>query len=180
MAAHEIGLDEVANAVGTANVNLPTGTMYGADQTYMLQANGQLFRATAYGPTIIAYRSGNPVRLNQVARVYDGVENDNTVECSGGNVFEETIARESVDLKSRSFLKYYPTDAGSGTRVPIIPISFGVDRNHDFGRAEFGVSVVELGTPPATLTLLSEMLPDPDEKLSKLLIAAALAGAGRQ
>jgi len=97
-----------------------------------------------------------------------------------GNVFEETIARESVDLKSRSFLKYYPTDAGSGTRVPIIPISFGVDRNHDFGRAEFGVSVVELGTPPATLTLLSEMLPDPDEKLSKLLIAAALAGAGRQ
>jgi hypothetical protein len=97
-----------------------------------------------------------------------------------GNVFEETIARESVDLKSGSFLKYYPGEAGSGTRVPIIPISFGVDRNHDFGRAEFGVSVVELGTPPATLTLLSEMLPDPEEKLSKLLIDAALAGAVRQ
>src|SRR6201989_687048 len=37
LAAHGIGLDEVANAVSNANVNLPTGTIYGADQTYMLQ-----------------------------------------------------------------------------------------------------------------------------------------------
>jgi hypothetical protein len=97
-----------------------------------------------------------------------------------GKVFEETIIRESVDLRSGSFLKYYSTDAASGTRVPIIPISFGVDRSHDFGRTEFGVSVVELGTPPATLSLLSEMLPDANESLSKLLIAAALASSGRQ
>ena len=30
----------------------------------------------AYGPSIIAYRNGNPVRLEEVAHVYDGVEND--------------------------------------------------------------------------------------------------------
>jgi hypothetical protein len=92
-------------------------------------------------------------------------------------VFEQTLAGESVDLKAGSYLKYYPTEATSGARVPIIPMSFGADRTRDFGRAEFGVSVVELGTPPATLTLLAEMLPDPDEKLGQLLIAAALAGA---
>jgi hypothetical protein len=92
-------------------------------------------------------------------------------------VFEQTLASESVDLKSGSYLKYYPADATSGTRVPIIPMSFGADRSRDFGRAEFGVSVAELGTPPATLTLLAQMLPDPDEKLGQLLIAAALAGA---
>jgi hypothetical protein len=92
-------------------------------------------------------------------------------------VFEQTLASESVDLKAGSYLKYYPTDATSGTRVPIIPISFGSDRTRDFGRAEFGVSVAELGTPPATLMLLAEMLPDPDEKLGRLLISAALAGA---
>lgn len=96
-----------------------------------------------------------------------------------GQVFEETLVRESVDLHSGSFLKYYAGDAASGSRVPIIPISFGVDRAHDFGRAEFEVSVAELGTPPATLTLLSEMLPDPDESLSKLLVDAALAGTAR-
>jgi hypothetical protein len=81
-------------------------------------------------------------------------------------------------LKPGAFLKYYPTDAASGTRVPIVPISFGTDRSQDFGPAQFGVNVAELGTPPATLELLSEMLPDPNEKLSQLVIAAALAGAG--
>lgn len=92
-------------------------------------------------------------------------------------LFEQTLASESVDLKSGSYLKYYPMDASSGTRVPIIPISFGADRTRDFGQAEFGVSVAELGTPPATLTLLAEMLPDPNERLGQLVIAAALAGA---
>ena len=91
-------------------------------------------------------------------------------------VFDQTIASEGVDLKAGSYLKYYSTDPASGTRVPIIPISFGVDRTRDYGRAEFGVSVAELGTPPATLTLLSEMLPDPDEKFGQVLVAAALAG----
>ena len=60
---------EVANAITNANVNLPTGTIYGADKTFVVQANGQLLRASAYGPTIIAYRSGNPVRLEEVAHV---------------------------------------------------------------------------------------------------------------
>ena len=33
-------------------------------------------RATAYAPLVIAYRNGNPVRLDEVARVYDGIEQD--------------------------------------------------------------------------------------------------------
>jgi hypothetical protein len=61
--------------------------------------------------------------------------------------------------------------------VPIVPVSFGADRSRDFGRAEFTVSVAELGTPPATLSLLADMLPDPDEKLTKLLVTAATAGS---
>lgn len=95
-----------------------------------------------------------------------------------GPVFEQTVATESLDFKGGSYLKYYPTDADSGTRVPIVPISFGTDRSHDFGRVEFGVSVAELGTAPATLKLLADMLPDPNENLGKVLIAAACAGAG--
>jgi len=92
-------------------------------------------------------------------------------------VFEQTVATESIDLKAGSYLKYY-TDTDSGMRVPIVPVSFATDRSHDFGRAEFGVAVAELGTAPATLTLLGEMLPVPEEKFSKLLIDAACAGAG--
>jgi hydrophobic/amphiphilic exporter-1 (mainly G- bacteria), HAE1 family len=76
LAAKGIGIDELASAITNANVNLPTGTIYGADKTFTVQANGQLMRAAAYAPQIIAYRNGNPVRLNEVAHVYDGIEND--------------------------------------------------------------------------------------------------------
>src|SRR5262249_40473908 len=85
LAAHSVGIDELANAVGNANVNLPTGTIYGSDKTFVVQANGQLFRAAAYGPTIIAYRNGNPVRLNEVAHVYDGIENDKSAAWYNGD-----------------------------------------------------------------------------------------------
>jgi len=91
-------------------------------------------------------------------------------------IFDKVVATENVDLKAGSYLKYYPMDAGSGTRVPIVPISFGAERGQDFGRAEFGVRVAELGAAPTTLKLLSEMLPDPDQKLSGMVIAAAIAG----
>src|SRR5262249_22793253 len=45
LAARGIGIDEVANAVQTANVNLPTGTLYAPERTYTVTANGQLLRA---------------------------------------------------------------------------------------------------------------------------------------
>ena len=76
LSARGIGIDEVATAIQSANVNLPTGTMYGPDRAFTVLANGQLMRAAAYAPVVIAYRNGNPVRLNEVARVYDGIEQD--------------------------------------------------------------------------------------------------------
>jgi HAE1 family hydrophobic/amphiphilic exporter-1 len=76
LSSRGIGIDEVASAIQSANVNLPTGTMYGPDRAYTVVANGQLMRAATYAPMVIAYRNGNPVRLSEVARVYDGVEND--------------------------------------------------------------------------------------------------------
>src|SRR5204863_4278756 len=88
LAAHGIGIDEVATSIGNANVNLPTGTIYGADRTFVVQANGQLLRANAYGPMIISYRGGNPVRLEEVAHVYDGIENDKSAAWYNG---ERTI-----------------------------------------------------------------------------------------
>jgi HAE1 family hydrophobic/amphiphilic exporter-1 len=78
LSAHGIGIDEVADAISNANVNLPTGTIYGNQQTFVVQADGQLLKAASYRPMIIAYRNGSPVRLDEVAHVYDGVENDKT------------------------------------------------------------------------------------------------------
>lgn len=93
-------------------------------------------------------------------------------------IFEQPVLTENVDLKSGSFLKYYPTEATAGRRVPIIPVSFGTDRSRPFGWAEFGVRVAEIGTPPETLKLLADLLPDPNENVSQLLIVAAKTGIG--
>ena len=52
--------------------------MAGRDRIFTVLADGQLLNAASYAPMVIAYRNGNPVRLGDVARVYDGVEQDKT------------------------------------------------------------------------------------------------------
>lgn len=76
LASRQIGINEVANALGNSNVNLPTGTLDGKNQAYTIQATGQLYDAAAYRPLIVAYRNGSPVRLQELGRVIDNVEND--------------------------------------------------------------------------------------------------------
>jgi HAE1 family hydrophobic/amphiphilic exporter-1 len=84
LASRQIGVEQVADAIAAANVNRPTGTLYGADKSFVVQANGQLGNAAAYQPVIVAYKNGNPVHLDEVAHVYDGVENDKTASWFNG------------------------------------------------------------------------------------------------
>src|ERR671919_2969684 len=76
LAARGIGIDEVEQAIARGNVNKPTGTLYGAHQTFNVQATGQLTDASAYRPLVVAYRNGSPVRLEEIGRVIDGVQTD--------------------------------------------------------------------------------------------------------
>ena len=76
LASRRIGIDEVSMSLSNANVNLPTGTLDGRHQAFTIQASGQLYNAAAYRPVIIAYRNGSPVRLEELGRVIDSVEND--------------------------------------------------------------------------------------------------------
>lgn len=76
LASRGIGIDEVAAAVQKGNVNLPTGTLYGPHHAFAVQATGQLTNAQAYRPLIVAYRDGHPVRLEEMGRVIDSVEED--------------------------------------------------------------------------------------------------------
>ncbi|HVN03398.1 MAG TPA: efflux RND transporter permease subunit [Bryobacteraceae bacterium] len=84
LAARGIGFDEVMQAIQSSNVNLPTGRLYGEKQAFTVQSNGQLLRAAAYRPLIVAYKNGVPVRLDQLGNVIDGVENDKAVAWFGG------------------------------------------------------------------------------------------------
>jgi len=76
LAARGVGINEVEQAVANANVNLPTGTLYGKDQVFAVQATGQLYTAEAYRSIIVAYRNGSPIRLGEVGRVIDSVQNN--------------------------------------------------------------------------------------------------------
>jgi HAE1 family hydrophobic/amphiphilic exporter-1 len=76
LAARGIGIDEVAQALEAGNVDQPTGTLYGRNQAFVVQANGQLQKAADFRPLIVAWRNGNPVRLQELGRVIDSVQND--------------------------------------------------------------------------------------------------------
>ncbi|MCM3881543.1 MAG: efflux RND transporter permease subunit [Vicinamibacterales bacterium] len=79
LSARGIGLDEVVTAIQAANVNLPTGTMAGRERQFTVLADGQLMKASAFATLVVAYRNGNAVQLSDVARVYDGVEQDKSI-----------------------------------------------------------------------------------------------------
>ena len=79
LASRQVGIDEVAHAIDQGNVNLPTGTLFGVNQAFTVQATGQLNKAADYAPLIVTYRNGAPVRLADVGTVRDSVENDKTV-----------------------------------------------------------------------------------------------------
>ena len=78
LASRQVGIDEVAQAIQSGNVNMPTGTLFGANQAFIVQATGQLNKAADYEPLIVTYRNGAPVRLGDVGTVRDSVENDKT------------------------------------------------------------------------------------------------------
>jgi multidrug efflux pump len=79
-------MEDVRNALTEANVNAPKGTLNGATQSYTISTNDQLATAAEYKDTIISYNSTTnaPVRLVDVAKVVDGVENDQLAAWANG------------------------------------------------------------------------------------------------
>ncbi len=75
LAARNIGIDEVANAVRLANVNLSTGQLNGPTQSTLIHVNGQLTNAAQWSHQIIAWRGGAPVRVSDIGRAIDSVQN---------------------------------------------------------------------------------------------------------
>lgn len=76
LASRGIGIDMVEDALRNANVNLPTGTLQGTHEAFTILATGQLFKASDYRSVIVTYRDGSPVRLEELGRIIDSVEDD--------------------------------------------------------------------------------------------------------
>jgi HAE1 family hydrophobic/amphiphilic exporter-1 len=74
-----ISLEDIQNVIGNHNANLPTGTLWGPNQAFVVQTEGQIYTADMYTPLIIAYRNGAPVRLGELGRAISGIENDKNI-----------------------------------------------------------------------------------------------------
>jgi multidrug efflux pump len=70
-----IGLEDVRAAVSAANANSPKGDIQQQGQTLQVYANDVAVLASDYKTLIVAYRNNSAVRLQDVAEVFDGVEN---------------------------------------------------------------------------------------------------------
>ena len=84
LASMGLTLDQVSNAIATANSNTPVGTLSGPRQQLVLRANDQPPDADAFGHLIVAGRAGAPVRLSDIADTVDGVQNDRIASFRNG------------------------------------------------------------------------------------------------
>jgi len=75
-AARNISLEDVRSVVAKANSSTPVGVLTGPKQSVTLAATSALPHAADYRDVVVAYRNGAPIKLNQIARVIDSVEND--------------------------------------------------------------------------------------------------------
>src|SRR5207249_8396083 len=79
-----IALEDVRQVLAATNVNRPKGSLSDATRTSQILANDQMLRAADYVPVIVAYRHGQALRLEDVARVEDSVEDVRTIDLSDG------------------------------------------------------------------------------------------------
>ncbi len=76
LAAKNLGLDQVTESIRLTNVNLPTGTLYGKRDDFTVDVDGQIMRAPGYAELIIKNQDGDLVKVKDVGRALDSVEND--------------------------------------------------------------------------------------------------------
>jgi HAE1 family hydrophobic/amphiphilic exporter-1 len=79
LASRNIGVSQVATAIRNNNVLLPTGVLYGKNQTLTIQATGQMNNADEFRRLIVTYKNGAAVRLGDVANVLDDIQNNKSV-----------------------------------------------------------------------------------------------------
>lgn len=68
-----IGLNQLASTIANANVNLAKGQLIHNDTVSIINNNDQMHKASEYAPLIVNYFNNQPIRLSDVAHVFDSV-----------------------------------------------------------------------------------------------------------
>jgi HAE1 family hydrophobic/amphiphilic exporter-1 len=98
LAARNLSLAQVQQAIQSGNTNLPTGTLNGSVRSYTVQAEGQLQDAAAYNSLVIAFRNGAPVHLSDVGEAKDSTEQDKQLTTFFDNTAKEKGLRPAIVL----------------------------------------------------------------------------------
>src|SRR5438876_9895792 len=106
LATRQIGIDEVADAVASGNVNLPTGILWGPHRAYTVQATGQLQNAAELRPLVLAFRNGAPVRMQDLGQVLDDVQDNKSAAWYNGSrsiilAIQRQPGANTVDVAAR-------------------------------------------------------------------------------
>src|SRR5215813_6237359 len=84
LADRGIGVDDIDAAIRNGNPNTALGTLYGKYSNLTLKTNAEMNNAADFQQLIVAYRNGAPVRLKDVANVFDSVENNRVASWFNG------------------------------------------------------------------------------------------------
>lgn len=76
IASRGIGIDEVEQAIKRGNVEIPTGALSGKYQAFTIESAGQLYNAESFNNLIVTQKDGSIVRIIDIGRAIDSVEND--------------------------------------------------------------------------------------------------------
>ncbi len=77
LASYGINLEDLRTALTASSVNAAKGNFDGPRQDYQIDANDQLVSSDDYRKVVVAFRNGAPVMLTDVARIVNGIENNN-------------------------------------------------------------------------------------------------------
>ena len=99
LAARNMGLADLANAINNGNPEQPTGKFYGPEKSYCTKTNGQIVKAKDYEELIVKYIDNAPVRLKDIATVEESVQNNKTQF----NLF----TKENPEGENLAFLSVY-------------------------------------------------------------------------
>jgi HAE1 family hydrophobic/amphiphilic exporter-1 len=84
LADRGIGVDDIDTAIRNGNPNTALGTLYGKYSNLTLQTNAEMNNAADFQQLVVAYHNGAPVRLKDVANVFDSVENNRVASWFNG------------------------------------------------------------------------------------------------
>ncbi len=127
LAVRGLTLNELQNAIVTANSSKPLGAIADQRQNAILDATGPINKAADYMPVVVAFQNGAPVRISDVATAIDSVENDKVASWLDGTraillaVYRQPDANtvEVVD-RVKAMLPAIQVELPSGVEISVL------------------------------------------------------------